>query len=62
MTVNLGTRRVRTLEKVVDWSAAVPENLEGLTFYGTVNDSRFKFKVKSDGLYVPVRGTMIIVR
>ncbi len=62
VTVNLGTRRVRTLEKVVDWSSAVPENLEGLTFYGVVNDRRVKLIVGEDGLYMPKRGMVIIVR
>ena len=62
VTVNLGTRRVRTLEKVVDWSSAVPENLEGLTFYGVVNGGWVKLKVLPDGLYMPKRGLTIIVR
>lgn len=62
VTVNLGTRRVRTLEKVVDWSSAVPENLEGLTFYGVVNDRRVKLKVLNDGLYMSKRGLTIVVR
>ena len=61
--VLLGTRNVKSQEKLIDWSAAVPENRAGLTFYGVYADGkRLRLKVKDDGLYAPVKGTMIIVR
>ena len=43
----LGTRNVKSEEKIIDWSAAVPANLEGLTFFGQFADgSRTDLRIK----------------
>ncbi len=58
-----GSRNVTSEEKIVDWSAAVPANLEGLTFFGQFADGRrTNLKIKDDGLYAPKQGLRIIVR
>ena len=63
-TVNvlLGSRKVHALEKVVDWSAAVPANYEGLKFFGVRNGGRVKMKVEEDGIYYPKTGMTLILR
>ena len=54
---------MKSEEKIVDWSAAVPANLEGLTFFGQFADGRrTTLKIKDDGLYAPKQGLRIIVR
>lgn len=59
----LGTRNVKSKEKIIDWSDAVPANRDGLTFYGVFADgSRTNLKIKDDGLYAPYKGMTIIVR
>ena len=59
----LGTRNVKSEEKIVDWSAAVPSNRAGLTFFGQfANGRRTNLKVMDDGLYAPKKGMTIIVR
>ena len=59
----LGTRKVKSEEKIIDWSAAVPDNRAGLTFFGQfANGRRIKLKVKNDGLYVPKSGFVLVVR
>ena len=59
----LGTRNVKSEEKIVDWSAAVPANLEGLTFFGQFADGRrTNLKVMDDGLYAPKKGLVLIVK
>ena len=59
----LGGRNVKSEEKIIDWSAAVPENRAGLTFYGVFADGRrTNLKIKDDGLYAPKKGLTIIFR
>ena len=54
---------MKSEEKIIDWSAAVPANLEGLTFFGQFADGRrTNLKIKDDGLYAPKKGMTIIVR
>ena len=61
--VLLGTRNVKSQEKLIDWSAAVPANRAGLTFFGQfANGRRTKLKVKDDGLYAPKQGFIVVVR
>lgn len=61
--VLLGTRKVKSEEKIIDWSDAVPENRTGLTFYGELaNGSRIKLKVMDDGVYMPRKGFILIVK
>ncbi len=61
--VLLGTRNVKSQEKLIDWSAAVPANREGLTFYGVYADGRrIRLKAQADGLYAPIKGMIIVVR
>ena len=62
MNVLLGSRKVHALEKVVDWSAAVPANYEGLKFFGVRNGGRVKMKVEEDGIYYPKTGMTLILR
>ncbi len=59
----LGTRKVKSEEKIIDWSDAVPENRAGLKFIGLFADSRrINLKVMDDGLYAPKKGLMFIIR
>ena len=59
----LGGRNVKSEEKIIDWSAAVPANLEGLKFFGQFADGRrTNLKIKDDGLYAPKQGFIMIVR
>ena len=59
----LGARKVKSEEKIIDWTDAVPENRAGLTFYGELaNGSRIKLKVTDDGVYVPRKGFILIVK
>ena len=59
----LGTRNVKSEEKIIDWSAAAPSNRAGLTFFGQfANGRRTKLKVKDDGLYALKKGLTIIVK
>jgi len=59
----LGGRNVKSEEKIIDWSAAVPANRAGLTFFGQFADGRrTNLKIKDDGLYAPKKGMTIIVR
>ena len=59
----LGTRNVKSEEKIIDWSAAAPSNRAGLTFFGQFADGRrTNLKIKDDGLYAPKQGLRIIVR
>ena len=59
----LGTRKLRSEEKIIDWSGAVPENRDGLEFFGQFSDGRrTKLKVKDDGLYALKKGMTIIVK
>ena len=59
----LGTRNVKSEEKIIDWSAAIPSNRAGLTFFGQfANGRRTKLKVKDDGLYAPKQGFIVVVR
>ena len=59
----LGTRKVKSEEKIIDWSAAVPDNCAGLTFFGLFADSRrINLKVMDDGLYAPKKGLVLIVK
>ena len=61
--VLLGERKLKSEDQVIDWSAAVPENRAGLTFYGKYADGkRINLKVRDDGIYVPKRGMIIVVR
>ena len=61
--VLLGTRNVKSQEKLIDWSSAVPENRAGLTFYGvTASGGRRKLNAKDDGVYWPQEGMIFIVR
>ena len=59
----LGTRKVKSEEKIIDWSAAIPSNRAGLTFFGQfANGRRTKLKVMDDGLYAPKKGFIVVVR
>jgi hypothetical protein len=59
----LGTRNVKSEEKLVDWSGAVPENIEGLRFFGLFADGqRIRLRIKDDGLYAPHMGLRIVIR
>jgi len=59
----LGTRNVKSEEKIIDWSAAAPSNRAGLTFFGQfANGRRTKLKVKDDGLYALHKGFILIVK
>jgi hypothetical protein len=59
----LGTRKVKSEEKIIDWSSAAPANRDGLTFFGQfANGRRTKLKVKDDGLYAPKQGFIVVVR
>ena len=59
----LGTRTVKSEEKLVDWSGAVPENIEGLRFFGLFADGqRIRLRIKDDGLYAPHMGLKIVIR
>ena len=61
--VLLGARKLTSEEKIIDWSDAVPENRTGLTFYGELaNGSRIKLKVMDDGVYMPRKGFILIVK
>ena len=56
-TVNvlLGSRKVHALEKIVDWTAALPANYEGLRFYGVRNGARIKLKATKGGVVRQIR-------
>lgn len=59
----LGTRNVKSEEKIIDWSAAAPANRAGLTFFGQFADGRrTNLKVMDDGLYAPKKGLIVVVR
>ena len=59
----LGTRNVKSEEKIIDWSAAAPSNRAGLTFFGQfANGRRTKLKIMDDGLYAPHKGFILIVK
>ena len=59
----LGTRKVKSEEKIIDWSSAAPANRDGLEFFGQFsNGRRITLKVKDDGLYAPRSGLIIVVR
>ena len=59
----LGTRNVKSEEKIIDWSSAVPANRDGLTFFGQfANGRRITLKIKDDGLYAPKKGMTLIVK
>ena len=61
--VLLGTRKLANGARIIDWSAAVPENRAGLKFIGLFADGRrINLMVRDDGLYVPKKGLMLIVR
>ena len=58
-----GMRKVKSEEKIIDWSAAAPANRAGLTFFGQfANGRRTKLKVMDDGLYAPKQGFIVVVR
>ena len=61
--VLLGSRRLKSLERVMDWSLAVPPNREGLKFRGVAADGR-RFALRSDdeGVYVPKGGFVVVLR
>ena len=62
VTILLGDRGASRVSKIVDWSAAVPSNLDTLTFRGVYADgTTHTLKKKEDGLYNSV-GLMIIFR
>ena len=59
----LGTRNVKSEEKIIDWSSAAPANRDGLTFFGQfANGRRITLKIKDDGLYAPKKGMTLIVK
>ena len=59
----LGTRNVKSEEKIIDWSAAAPSNRAGLTFFGQfANGRRTKLKIMDDGLYALRKGFILIVK
>lgn len=61
--VLLGERKLANGAQIIDWSAAVPENRAGLKFYGQFADgSRINLMVRDDGVYMPKRGMIIVVR
>ena len=61
--VLLGERKLKSETQVIDWSAAVPENRAGLKFYGKYADGRrVNLMVRDDGVYMPKRGMIIVVR
>ena len=63
VTVAFGERKLKSREKVVDWTGSAPPNLATLTFRGTCADGRKTLVTKNDdGLYVSFMGTMILVR
>ena len=63
VTVAFGERKLKSREKVVDWTGSAPPNLATLTFRGTCADGRTMPLTKNDdGLYVSFMGTMILVR
>ena len=52
VTILLGDRGASRASKIVDWSAAVPSNLDTLTFRGVYADgTTHTLKKKEDGLY-----------
>ena len=59
----LGSRTLEKNEKIIDWTAAVPENYAGLTFCGETSDGRtVALKARSGGVYVSAGGLMIVVQ
>jgi len=58
----LGNRKLKSEEKIIDWSSAVPANRDGLEFFGQFTDGRrIPLKAEVDGLYAPNKGFIIIV-
>ena len=61
--VLLGTRKLANGARIIDWSAAVPENRADLKFYGQFADGkRINLMVRDDGVYAPKKGLMLVVR
>ena len=61
--VLLGERKLANGEKIIDWSAAVPENRSGLKFYGEFADGkRINLMVRDDGVYAPKKGLMLVIK
>ena len=61
--VLLGERKLKAETQVIDWSAAMPGNRAGLKFYGKYADGkRVNLKVRDDGVYMPRRGMIIVVK
>ena len=63
VTVDLGVRKWKSREKIVDWSTSTPANLATLTFRGMcVDGPTAKLIKRADGLYMPMKGLMVLVR
>ena len=61
--VDLGARKWKSREKIVDWSTSTPANLATLTFRGVcVDGPTAKLIKRADGLYMPMKGLMVLVR
>ena len=61
--VLLGERKLANGARIIDWSAAVPENRADLKFYGQFADGkRINLMVRDDGVYAPKKGITVIVR
>ena len=63
VTVDLGARKWKSREKIVDWATSTPANLTTLTFRGIcVDGPTAKLNKRADGLYMPMKGLMVLVR
>ena len=61
--IKLGSRRIAKDEAIVTWTNNTrPPNLATLTFKGVFNDRTVILKKRDDGLYMPPRGLMLIVK
>ena len=58
--IKLGERKVKTGDKIVDWTGKTPANLSTLRFT-SADGEKFAVSKKDDGLYI-TRGFMILVR
>ena len=58
--IKLGERKVKTGDKIVDWTDKTPANLATLRFTSAEGE-HFGLQKKDDGLYI-TRGIMILVR
>ena len=61
--VLLGERKLKSEEKIIDWTDAMPDNRAGLKFYGEFADGkRINLMVRDDGVYAPKKGLMLVIR